>query len=162
MQRNLRRLGLAALLMAPLATSAHAQPPVPASCLALKSGAEAALGTHSTAALAAVSYPGQADAPGCLITFTGTGAVFGANFQAVAAKLDTMMQGRGWTSDPNAEADGPTGTALGYHKPGQSVAVSVNYATGEGVCRQDVPVASCHPTPAQMKYTITLGLTPAS
>ncbi len=154
--------GLAATAALAVTTAAHAAPAVPATCLALKSGAEMALRAKSSAALASVSYPGQADAPGCLISFSGTGAVFGASFQAVAGKLDTMMQGRGWAPDNAAAADGPTGTAMGYRKAGQAVAVSVNYDTAKGVCRDDAPVASCQPKPAQMLYTITLGLTPAS
>lgn len=159
---GLRHAALVALVaLAPLA-AARAAPPVPAACLALKSGAEAALAATSTAALGPVSYPGQADAPGCTITFTGDGKAFGTSFQAVAAKLDAMMQGRGWAQDNNAAADGPTGTAMGYRKAAQAVAVSVNYDTPKGVCSQDAPVASCHPTAAQMLYTITLGLTPAS
>ncbi|WP_310540530.1 hypothetical protein [Phenylobacterium sp.] len=154
--------GLVAIAALVATSAAHAAPAVPATCLALKSGADMALGATSSAALASVSYPGQADAPGCLISFKGTGAVFGTSFQAVAAKLDAMMQGRGWAPDINAAADGPTGTAMGYRKADQAVAVSVNYDTAKGVCREDAPMASCHPRPAQMLYTITLGLTPAS
>lgn len=159
---GLRYAALAALLaLAPLA-AAGAAPPVPANCLALKSGADAALGATATTALGPVSYPGQADAPGCTITYTGNGKAFGTSFQAVAAKLDAMMQGRGWAPDNTAAADGPTGTAMGYRKAAQAVAVSVNYTTPKGICSEDAPVASCHPTPAQMRFTITLGLTPAS
>lgn len=161
---GLRSATLAALVALAALTTAHAAPPAPApaSCLALQSGANAALGTASTVAMGPVSYPGQADAPGCTITFTGSGKVFGTSFQAVAAKLDAMMQGRGWAQDNNAAADGPTGTAMGYRKGEAAVAVSVNYATPKGVCSPDAPVASCKPTAAQMRYTITLGLTPAS
>ncbi|MBP7818273.1 MAG: hypothetical protein KA085_19320 [Phenylobacterium sp.] len=159
---GLHATALAVLVaLAPLAV-AHAAPAAPASCLALQTGANAALGVASTVALGPVSYPGQADAPGCTITFTGSGKVFGTSFQAVAAKLDAMMQGRGWAPDNNAAADGPTGTAMGYRKGEAAVAVSVNYNTAKGVCSPDAPVASCHPTAAQMRYAITLGLTPAS
>lgn len=165
--RDLVRLGLRSATLAALvgltaAGMAHAAPPAPASCLALQSGANAALGAASTVALGPVSYPGQADAPGCTITFTGSGKVFGTSFQAVAAKLAAMMQGRGWAPDNNAAADGPTGTAMGYRKGEAAVAVSVNYTTPKGVCSPDAPVASCQPTAAQMRYAITLGLTPAS
>lgn len=161
-RQALRHAGLVALTtLAPLA-AAHAAVSPPASCLALQSGANAALSATSTAALGPVSYPGQADAPGCIITFSGTGKVFGTSFQAVANKLDAMMLGRGWAADINAAADGPTGTAMGYRKAAGAVAVSVNYTTRKGVCSPDAPVASCHPTAAQMTYTITLGLTPAS
>jgi hypothetical protein len=161
---GLRSATLAALVAFAVLTPAHAAPsaPAPASCLALQSGANAALGAASTVALGPVSYPGQADAPGCTITFTGSGKVFGTSFQAVAAKLDAMMQGRGWAPDNNAAADGPTGTAMGYRKGEAAVAVSVNYNTAKGVCSPDAPVASCHPTAAQMRYAINLGLTPAS
>lgn len=143
-----------------LAIPATSQAQAPSACQALASAAEGVLGASAVSGPGAVSYPGLDVAPGCMITFTGTGAVFGNQFQAVATKLDTMMQARGWTPDLNAEADGPTGTAMGYRKPGQAVALSVSYDTAKGVCSEDEPVASCHPTPAQMRYTITLGLRP--
>lgn len=133
-----------------------------AACAGLEASAEGALKASGSSAAGTVSYVGLADAPGCTVTFTGTGAVFGGNFQTVANTLGTMLTSDGWTNDPNADADGPTGTATGYRKGGQAVAVSVSYDTAKGVCRADQPVASCHPTPAQMNYTITLGLRPAS
>lgn len=141
-----------------IATAASAAP----SCAALETGAEAALGASGTSAAATISYPGLADTPGCQVSFSGTGAVYGTDFQAVAAKLDTMMTGAGWAQDQNAAADGPDGTAMGYRKTGQAVVVNVSYDTAKGVCREDAPIASCHPTAAQMQYTITLGLIPTS
>ncbi|MDO8378886.1 hypothetical protein [Phenylobacterium sp.] len=159
---GLRHAAFVALVaLAPLGT-ARAAPPEPAACAALKSGAEAALSATSTLSTGPVSYPGLADAPGCTITFSGTGQVFGPSFQAVGAKLDAMLKGQGWTQDHNADADGPTGTATGYRKATTAVAVSVGYDTPKGVCREDAPMASCHPTPAQMSYTITLGARPGS
>lgn len=159
-------LGLAAAAAMGLTFSAgreaRAQTTTVPGCVALEIAAETALGASATAGPASISYPGMANANGCQVTFTGDGSTFGTNFQAVAAKLDTMMTGRGWARDPNADADGPTGTAAGYKQGAALTAVSVNYSTPKGVCRADAPVASCHPTPAQMQYTITLGLIPAS
>lgn len=144
------------------ATSVQARQALPAGCAALESQAEAALGAQGAAAATSIGYPGLADAPGCLITFTGDGAVFGTSFQAVADRLNTALTADGWTQDHNADADGPTGTATGYRKADQAVAVSVQYDTPRGVCRADAPAASCRPTAAQMAYTITLGLRPGS
>ncbi|MFZ5669573.1 MAG: hypothetical protein ACOY4K_08765 [Pseudomonadota bacterium] len=158
---------LTAAAAAALATLSAAAPALAreapsAGCAALEAQAEAALGAEAVAVAASVGYPGLADAPGCLITFSGDGTVFGTRFQAVADRLGAALTAAGWTQDHNADADGPTGTATGYRKGGEAVAVSVAYDTPEGVCRQDAPAASCHPTAAQMAYTITLGLRPGS
>lgn len=144
------------------AGAAQAQGAVSPDCAALETAAEGVLGATATAAPANIGYVGLADAPGCLISFSGTGETFGTSLQAVAAKLDTLLTGAGWTRDLNADADGPTGTAGGYRKGGDLLAVSVGYDTAKGVCREDAPIASCKPTAAQMNYAITLGLRPAS
>lgn len=133
-----------------------------AACAPLETAAESALGAEATVQTASIGYVGYTDVDGCQINFAGTGATFGTSFQAVAAKLDTMLTGAGWTRDPNADADGPTGTAGGYKKGSELLFVSVTYDTPKGVCREDEPSASCKPTAAQMNYTITLGLRPAS
>jgi hypothetical protein len=153
---------IAGLSLFAAAGAAHAQGAVSPACSALETAAETALGAAATAAPASVGYVGLADAPGCLISFSGTGETFGTSFQAVATKLDTLLTGEGWTRDPGADADGTTGTAGGYKKGGELLAVSVGYETPKGVCREDEPTASCKPTAAQMNYTITLGLRPAS
>lgn len=153
---------MAGLALFAAAGAAQAQGAISPACTALETAAEGALGAAATVAPANVGYVGLADAAGCLISFAGTGETFGTSFQAVAAKLDTLLTGQGWTRDPNADADGPTGTAGGYRKGGDLLAVSVGYDTPKGVCREDAPIASCHPTPAQMNYAITLGLRPAS
>lgn len=144
------------------AGAAQAQGTVSPACAALETAAEGALGAPATVAPASIGYVGYTDVDGCQVSFSGTGETFGTSFQAVAAKLDTLLTGEGWTRDPNADADGPTGTAGGYRKGSDLLAVSVSYDTPKGVCREDAPVASCQPTAAQMNYAITLGLRPAS
>ncbi len=153
---------VAALTVIAVAGAAQAQGAVSPACIALETAAEGALSASATTASASVGYVGLADAPGCLITFSGTGETFGTSIQAVATRLDTLLTGEGWTRDPNADADGTTGTAGGYKKGAELLAVSVGYETPKGVCREDAPTASCSPTAAQMNYTITLGLRPAS
>jgi hypothetical protein len=150
-------LALTAPVTAPTAARAQSAA-VNATCNSLYTSATAVLGTAATVGPASVGYPGQANVEGCQIAFSGDGTQYGTSFQAVAGKLDAMMLGAGWTRDHNADADGPTGTATGYKKGGELVAVSVGYDTPAGVCRKDQPVASCHPTAAQMLYTITLGV----
>lgn len=159
MKRYFGWIGLTVLLAWP---QSHAVAASPGTCAGLKAQAEATLQATADLTWGPVSYPGQADAPGCVIAFKGNGEVYGTHFQAVAARLDAMMVAQGWAQDNNAAADGPTGSAMGYRKANQAVAVSVDYDTPSGVCRDDAPVASCHPTAAQMIYSITLGLTPAS
>lgn len=164
MDKTRTTLCMAALCAAGTLTAASAATAAegPASCAGLKSGSDAALGATGEVSAGPVSYVGMADAPGCTVSYVGTGAVFGSHVQAVAGKLSTMLTGEGWTGDINADADGPTGTATGFKRGGQAVAVSVSYDTAPGVCRDDQPSASCHPSPEQMRYTITLGLRPAS
>lgn len=150
-------LALAASVAAPMPARAESAA-VSATCNTLYTTSTAVLGTAATVGPASVGYPGQASAQGCQIAFSGDGTQYGTSFQAVADKLDAMMLGAGWTRDHSADADGPTGTATGYRKGGELVAVSVGYDTPAGVCRKDEPSASCHPTAAQMLYTITLGV----
>lgn len=162
MRRTLALAALAALaltLPAGAPTAARAQSAaVNATCSSLYTSATAVLGTTATIGPASVGYPGMANTQGCQIAFSGDGTQYGTSFQAVASKLDAMMLGAGWTRDPNADADGPTGTAAGYKKGGELVAVSVSWDAAAGVCSKDKPVASCHPTAAQMLYAITLSV----
>lgn len=161
--RTVRFVGAASMLAIAFPALGSAETPAPTeACQALAAAAATTLGATPSVTAGPVSYPGLAEASGCNIAFAGTGEVYGTSFQAVAAKLDALMVGRGWAPDLNAQADGPTGTAAGYRMSGQAVAVSVNYDTAPGVCRADAPVADCHPTPVQMTYTITLGLMPTS
>lgn len=161
--RNLVALAAVAALafalpaVAPTAARAQSEA-VNATCNSLYTASTAVLGTGATVGPASVGYPGMANMPGCQIAFNGDGTVFPGTVQSIAAKLDAMMLGAGWTRDPGADADGPTGTAAGYRKGDQMVAVSVSYDTAAGVCNPKKPVASCHPTPAQTLYTITLGV----
>lgn len=127
-------------------------------CNTLYTSSTAVLGTSAMVGPASVGYPGMANVQGCQIAFSGDGTVFPGSVQAIAGKLDAMMLGGGWTRDPNADADGSTSTAAGYKKAGQLVAVSVSYDTAAGVCSPNAPDASCHPTPAQKLFTITLGV----
>ncbi|MCF8503589.1 MAG: hypothetical protein K9G59_01635 [Caulobacter sp.] len=131
---------------------------VSATCSSLYTSSTAVLGTSATVGPASVGYPGMANVQGCQIGFSGDGTVFPGTVQAIAGKLDAMMLGGGWTRDPNADADGPGATAAGYKKDGQLVAVSVSWEPAAGVCSADAPLASCHTTPAQKLFTITLGV----
>lgn len=159
-------IGLAALAIAlPAAAPSPARAQsaaVSATCSDLYTKATAVLGTSATVGPASVGYPGMASAQGCQIGFSGDGTVFPGTVQAIAAKIDAMMLGDGWTRDPNADADGPGATAAGYKKGGQLVAVSVSWEAAAGVCSANEPIASCHPTPAQKLFTITLGALSAS
>jgi len=150
-------LALALPVVAPSSALAQSAA-VNATCNTLYTSSTAVLGASATVGPASVGYPGMANVEGCQIAFSGDGTTYGTSFQAVAGKLDAMMLGAGWARDPGADADGPTGTAAGYKKDGQLVAVSVSYDAAAGVCRPDAPIASCHPTAAQMLYTITLSV----
>lgn len=159
-------IGLAVLAIAlPAAAPSPARAQsaaVSATCSDLYPKATAVLGTSATVGPASVGYPGMANVQGCQIAFNGDGTVFPGTVQAIAAKIDAMMLGDGWTRDPNADADGPGATAAGYKKGGQLVAVSVSWEGAAGVCNANEPIASCHPTPAQKLFTITLDVMSAS
>ncbi len=159
-------IGLAVLALAlPAAVPGPARAQsaaVSASCSDLYAKATALMGTSATVGPASVGYPGMANTQGCQIAFSGDGTVFTGTVQAIAARIDAMMLGDGWTRDPNADADGSRGTAAGYKKGGQLVAVSVSWDAAAGVCSADAPDASCHPTPAQKLFTITLSVMSAS
>ena len=153
---------IAAAVFLASATAACAQPGagVAGVCANLKGPVEAALGTTATVGPATISYPGQADAAGCQIKFTGTGATYGLRVMPQFDKIVAAMKALGWTQDLNASADGPGATAMGYRKPGVAVVVNVETDTAPGVCNPNLPIASCHPTEAQLMWTITLGAMP--
>ena len=138
---------------------ARAQPAPSADCLALEAKAEAALGATGTLTQEGnVQYIGLPDSPGCLVAFTGTGEVFGPSFQVVASRIGAMLTADGWTADSTAAADGATGTARGYLKANQAIPIAVETFIAPGACPAGQPRASCRPTPAQIRYQITLGL----
>lgn len=152
-------------LTAPLAapTTALAQSAaVSDTCNSLYTASTAVLGTSAMVGPASVGYPGMANVQGCQIAFNGDGTTFPGTVAQIADKLDAMMTGAGWTRDPNADADGPGATAAGYKKGDQLVAVSVSWEPAAGVCDANAPIASCHPTPAQKLFTITLSVMSAS
>ena len=166
MRKSATLAAVAALIFGlPLAapTAALAQSAaVSATCNSLYTSSTSVLGTSAMVGPASVGYPGMANVQGCQIAFNGDGTVFPGTVAAIAAKLDAMMVGAGWTRDPNADADGPGATAAGYKKGDQLVAVSVSWQAAAGVCNANEPIASCHPTPAQKLFTITLSVMSAS
>lgn len=110
-------------------------------CAPVQTLAEAALGSSGAVTTGPVAYPGQPDAPGCLVTLSG-GSQLGDSFISVAAKLDQALTGAGWTRDLSADADGPDQTAAGYGQAGDRLAVSVTQS-GYG---------------AALSYAVVLGL----
>lgn len=143
--------------MALASTAAHAQT---SACAPLKVAGDAVLKATGVLKSEPLTYPGLEEAPGCSVTYSGDGTKFGTRYQAVFDKLDAMMLKMGWSQDLGGAADGPTGTAMGYRRAGQVATVGVGYDTAKGVCRDDRPLASCHPRPAQMTYTIILATRP--
>lgn len=141
-----------------VAGSAGAQSPAPADCGAMLAKAEQALGEPGSAGGGPVGYPGLADAPGCSVVFEGDGTVFGTSFGVVADKLAAMLRADGWVEDPDAAADGPNGTAIGYRRGGQLAVMSVNVDAAPGACPEDEPWASCQPAPQALQYRISIDL----
>lgn len=114
-------------------------------CGPVQAMAASVLGQPGEVTVGSVGYPGTADAPGCVLQVHGNSQM-GSSFASVAAKLDQAILGAGWTRDINADADGPEGTAAGYIRPGEQLAVSVNQ-TGRG---------------AALAFTVVLGLRSAA
>jgi hypothetical protein len=92
----------------------------------------------------------------CAITLSGTGADF-KSFQDVAATLKAMLTAKGWTEDPQYQADGPTGTAVGLRNGNRLGLVSVQWQPSpDANCPTDQPISACQLKPEQQLYTITL------
>jgi len=149
----------------PVGAEPPALTPVSAwTCSHIADAAGNALGAKFAVDSVRMTYFGEAgplNGTGCRIAAKGTGAVFGPDFRAVAVKLASMLEAEGWTSDPAADADGPTGTAEGFRSGGQVALASVGYEPAPGACAADAPIASCTLRPEQMRYTITLDLAQA-
>ena len=135
------------------------QPLPPAECDALQQAAATKLGVEGNLATAPFQdYIGGGSGTGCLITLSGTGANF-PSFMSVAADLQALLEGQGWTLDPMYAADGPTGTAYGLHKDTRLALVSVMWSpSSDANCPNDKPISECQLRPEQMLYTITLRL----
>ncbi len=124
---------------------------------------EVLVGTKTTTPI----IPTQSEAPledwvnnasgaGCMATVTGAGELYESP-SAVAKALGEMLIEQGWTEDPQLQADGPTGTSLGYRKGNQISLAGANWEPDESAnCPKDKPVSACAVTPAQKNYTITL------
>ena len=93
---------------------------------------------------------------GCMATVTGTGEQFSSP-DAVVKTLGSMLEDQGWTRDPMLQADGPTGTDVGYRKGDQICWAGAGWWPDDSAnCPKDQPVSACKVTPAQQNYTITL------
>jgi putative hemolysin len=93
---------------------------------------------------------------GCQATATGTGEQFESP-QAVVNTLGGMLEDQGWTRDPMLQADGPTGTDVGYRKGDQICWAGAQWwPDASANCPQDQPISACEVTPAQQAYTVTL------
>lgn len=97
-----------------------------------------------------------ASGTGCQSTITGTGVNFESP-SAVVGVLGGMLEEQGWTVDPMLQADGPTGTSMGYRKDDQlCLAGAIWFPDESANCPDDQPISTCTVTPEQQLYTVTL------
>ena len=153
------RVGLLCLAtgLGTVAEAATLTPPSAANCASLAAATGAAIPGPIKKATGPVSYPGGSGViagQGCVITAKGTGVRFGRSFQAIAAKLGTMLTSRRWAGDPTAGADGPTGTVVGYRQGSALAMVSVQWTPAKGACSANQPIASCTPALSKMLYAV--------
>jgi len=92
----------------------------------------------------------------CQLTANGTGLDFESPW-AVADAVKEMLAGQGWQPDIRYQADGPTGTGVGFRKDSSLCLLSVNWQPSPDVdCPADWPLSACNLTPAQRLYELTL------
>ena len=142
----------------PTAVPATAWQPLDAAvCTQLANGMGKVLGTETTTSDADFADYVSGDAgTGCQTSATGTGAEFG-EMTDVAAKLQKMIEDDGWKENVQYQADGPTGTAMGFEKGEGLCLLSVNWEPAAGAdCPEDQPISACDLKPEQMEFTIEL------
>lgn len=103
-----------------------------------------------------VDYISGESGTGCQASAAGTGADFG-DLPDIAAKLEKMLADDGWKQDIQYQADGPTGTAMGFKKDQGVCLLSVNWEPARDAdCPEDQPISACDLKPAQKEFTIVL------
>lgn len=109
-----------------------------------------------TAEAAFMDYISGQGGTGCQATVTGTGADFG-ELPAVASKLQKMLEEQGWTYLMEYQADGPSGTGMGFRKETGLCLLSVDWKpSADAKCPEDEPLASCKLKPEQKLFVIVL------
>jgi len=99
---------------------------------------------------------------GCQVSVEGTGADFG-DLPDAAAKLQKMLEEQGWKQDIQYQADGPTGTAMGFQKDQGVCLLSVNWEpSADADCPEDQPISACDLKPEQKEFTIVLNCAQAA
>lgn len=94
----------------------------------------------------------------CHLTAKGTGKEFGS-FVEVAEKIRATLIEQGWTEDQSYLADGPTGTAAGFHKDTALAVMSVGWSPAPEVqCPAGQPISACQVAPEQQIFDISLNL----
>ena len=95
----------------------------------------------------------------CQLAASGTGLEFESPW-VVAGAVTEMLAGRGWQPDIRYQADGPTGTGVGFRKDSSLCLLSVNWQPSPDVdCPVDWPLSACNLTPEQQLYELTLNCT---
>ena len=133
------------------------QPLSAAACSELAKSMEESLGVKlETSDGPFQDYVGGQSGTGCQAKATGTGADFG-DFPDVASKLQKMIEDQGWKLNIQYQADGPSGTAMGFTKDTGLCLLSVNWQPSKDAsCPDDQPLAACDLKPEQKLFTIVL------
>jgi hypothetical protein len=112
--------------------------------------------TVTMAAMPFQDYIGGGSGAGCEALAKGTGLDF-ADAWSVVADIATMLEERGWAEAMSYAADGPTGTARGFHQGDALCLVSAGWQPApEASCPSDRPIFECALTPEQQLYTVWL------
>ena len=139
------------------APAAAWQPLDATACTQLADDVGKVLGTETTTSDAEFTdYASGDGGTGCQASATGTGAEFG-ELTDVAAKLQKMLEDDGWKENVQYQADGPTGTAMGFEKGESLCLLSVNWEpSADADCPEDQPISACDLKPGQKEFTIDL------
>jgi hypothetical protein len=133
------------------------QPLDAATCTALADSMAESLGVKlETSDAPFEDYISGQSGTGCQAAASGSGADFG-ELPDVASKLQKVVEDQGWKQDIKYQADGPSGTSMGFTKGKGLCILSINWKPSDDAdCPDDQPLASCDLKPEQKLFTITL------
>jgi putative hemolysin len=101
----------------------------------------------------------QAEGTGCVITVTGTGVDFNAEYFEIFMQLKEMLEGQGWVEDVFTSLDGPTGTGRGFRRDNAFLMLVVGWSPSDDAdCPTDQPIFMCELTPEQRLFEIMLSV----
>ncbi len=93
---------------------------------------------------------------GCKATITGTEVLF-TSPQAVVERMDSVLMGLGWATDPKYRVGSSMGTGQGYYKENALCLLTVTWQPSpDANCPSDKPLDECLLQPEQKIYLVEL------